>query len=705
MAPIWPDVISFDYSTRYADVLDRKSLELTVYDRNKYSANELLGSARIDLGSLAKGSAGPRKLPLKAFGKPCGSITIEVFMQATSALPGPHPPAGVTEPSYKPGINTAPPVSDRLFAGAPGLPVCWLRRVDGLSGRVLFENLTTNTVETALPTEQEDVVSVPPQATGPLGLALEPNFSGVKRHGWRSGRRNSGFDSGAVVREVRPGTFAAGDHRIKPGHHIIAINGASTLGLTFEEVTSQLKAASRPLVLRFADPYAVPQAIAAAVSSPAAPPEALAPGSTVALGGGKLKLTGVPAEVTSGAAAAGGGASAAAEAGRALELALETLAGMNAPAPSVRAATGAAPAGEVDAAVEADTGSWHKAVMDPALLRTLTAAATGVSADTLPKAARSAAGKALVTVDGRRAGAAAGGGGKRPAPPAPRPGAAGPPPPSAAAGSAPAAAAGEEDEDEDIGLAEGAQPVTSEGAAQAALRAIATLVGCDDVSLSRGDAPALTPGPRDYMYGTVLGMSDVGVLRKALDGINGRVTSPAYAGTATHVVEAIIRTYGLRAGSTNATGGGAGLDVSSLLTLQSALRKAEFQPVMTDAPPVVAALVGEFPHQDGAGFLRLVKYAADTVAGMTAATVSRARTPEGQTYYVTGDSSGWEMPPAMTVAMDALKAADKASRLLDDAAVIPAGGPTSTLLRDVVVALQGQQEDSYVASVLLSPSA
>jgi hypothetical protein len=165
-----------------------------------------------------------------------------------------------------------------------------------------------------------------------------------------------------------------------------------------------------------------------------------------------------------------------------------------------------------------------------------------------------------------------------------------------------------------------------------------------------------------------------------------------------------MRVYGLRAGATGPNGGGAGLDVSSLLTLQSALRRAEFQPVMTDAPPIVAALVGEFPHQDGAGFLKLVAYAAQAVAGMTSATVSRAKSPEGTTYYVTGAASGWEMPPAMTVAMDALKAADRASRLLDDAAVIPAaaGGVSGGTLRELVVALHGQIDDAYVAAVLLS---
>lgn len=722
--PVFEDVISFAYSTAYGDVLERKNLELTVYDNNKFSANEVLGVTRVDLGALAKGAGGVRRLPMKAGGKPSGTLSLEVVMQPTSAVPGPQPPAGFYDPTYKPGQTTAPPVAERLFAGAPGLPTCWLRRMDPLTGRVGFENLATNTVEASLPTEPEYVVSVPPSAAGALGLALEPNFSGLSRHGWRSGRRDSGFDCGAVVREVRPGGFAATDPRIRPGHHVVGINGSSTLSMTFDETVALLKAAPRPCVLRLADPYAVPHALAAAVASPSAPPEALAPGPAVAVGP-KLRLTGVPPEVLVGSAAAPGGAGMPGEAGRTLELALEAMARLNGPAPSVRAATGAAPHGSDDASVEADTATWHRAVTDPALLRALTAAATGDPADVLPRAVRSAGGRALVAFDARRV--ACGGGAPARAGAAPTPG--GPPagpgglppkrppprgPPGAGAGAAAAAAAppsgggdGDEEEEEGGGGSSSATPATSEGAARAALSALATLVGCDDGSLARGDAPALTPGPRDYLYGTVLGYGDVGLLRRALDAINARSAAPglggpSYAGAATHVVEAIMRTYGLRAGATSSLGGGAGLDVSTLLTLQTALRKAEFQPAMVDAPPIVAALVGEFPHQDGAGFLRVLAHAVTSVGAMTSATVSRARTGEGATYYVVGSESAWEPPPACAVAMDALVAADKASRLLDDAAVIPASAANARLLYDLVAAAAAHAEDTYVVGVLLS---
>lgn len=52
--------------------------------------------------------------------------------------------------------------------------------------------------------------------------------------------------------------------------------------------------------------------------------------------------------------------------------------------------------------------------------------------------------------------------------------------------------------------------------------------------------------------------------------------------------------------------------------------------------------------------------------------------------------------------MEALKAADRASRVLDDAAVIPCAGPMAGALRELAIALSSTQEDSYVASVLLS---
>jgi hypothetical protein len=167
-------------------------------------------------------------------------------------------------PQYAPGVidgRAAPAVVDRLFGGAPGLPVCWIRRTD--EHRVGFENIYVGRVETTLPSENEYIITLPATATGGLGLLLEPNFSGTERFGVKSGRRNSGFDQGAVVRSVKPDGIIAQFDKVRPGHHLISINGTSLNRSSFKETTELLKAAGRPLLLRFHDPYAVSANLAA----------------------------------------------------------------------------------------------------------------------------------------------------------------------------------------------------------------------------------------------------------------------------------------------------------------------------------------------------------------------------------------------------------------------------------------------------------
>lgn len=167
-------------------------------------------------------------------------------------------------PQYAPGVidgRAAPAVFDRLFGGAAGLPVCWIRRTD--EQRVGFENIYIGKVEPALPSENEYVIALPATATGGLGLLLEPNFSGTERYGIKSGRRNSGFDQGAVVRSVKPDGIIAQFDKVRQGHHLISINGTSLSRLSFKETTEILKGAGRPLLLRFHDPYSVSANLAA----------------------------------------------------------------------------------------------------------------------------------------------------------------------------------------------------------------------------------------------------------------------------------------------------------------------------------------------------------------------------------------------------------------------------------------------------------
>ena len=95
---------------------------------------------------------------------------------------------------------------------------------------------------------------------GSLGLSLMPNVSGKTTTGQASGRRMSGFDHGAVVEDLtREGGVAGQAERsglVAPGHHITAINGESTMDLTFDKTLQKLSAAARPVQIVFEVPHA-----------------------------------------------------------------------------------------------------------------------------------------------------------------------------------------------------------------------------------------------------------------------------------------------------------------------------------------------------------------------------------------------------------------------------------------------------------------
>ena len=73
------------YTTRYADCLHRKALILEVFDRNLFSANELLGTCRVDLHTVASGAVS-HTLPLKDGKRVKGSISFDVVMQQLSEV-------------------------------------------------------------------------------------------------------------------------------------------------------------------------------------------------------------------------------------------------------------------------------------------------------------------------------------------------------------------------------------------------------------------------------------------------------------------------------------------------------------------------------------------------------------------------------------------------------------------------------------------
>ena len=189
-------------------------------------------------------------------------------------------PAPAAEPSPAPTPAPAP---------APGgLPACWERCVDPASKRVYFKNHVYKGTEWQLPTQSRYTVTV--HYAGPMGLELEQNFSGRERTGTPSGRRNSGVDSGAVVKRVLEGGQASQlpGNPLRVGHHLVAVNGQSAEGWTFANTLSVLQQTPRPMQLTFHDPYAVdPETARRAAEAAPAPAPAPAPseGKTPSEGG------------------------------------------------------------------------------------------------------------------------------------------------------------------------------------------------------------------------------------------------------------------------------------------------------------------------------------------------------------------------------------------------------------------------------------
>lgn len=611
--------------------------------------------------------------------------TLRKTAPAPAKLPAAEVPVvPLTEPLYRPGTNTAPSATNRLFAGAPGMPVCWIRRMDPAKpGAITFENLTTNTVEVELPTEVEYVVTIPPSATGSLGIAFEPNFSGVARHGWRSGRRNSGFDCGAVVRAVREGTYAAtAVPRLRPGHHLVSVNGQSVLPLTFASTMTLLKATGRPMVLRFHDPYAVGVTAAATASNPGiVDMPGTVVGSQLPSGDGSKEGEGGDGkqEGEGGAGTGAGGSQAgiatqlaiatpglrpgatmqaqpvpkrvAASAQRTLDMALEALARVDLHSPLLKAKEDAA-----DEEAAAQAAAVQKAMADPGFIRSLNTIVTGVPRDTLPKDVANAV--ASAKKEGQ-------------------------------------SEADEEGADANAGGPK-ESPLTDDRTAERALNLLATITATTDADMAaKGKGPAYTPGVREQLKERATRMSEVGVFRRAVDSISSRNNS-RFAGLAVKTVSTIMRVYDLAPKEL-------GLDQSSLIGLQTQLRKADFGPMTAETHKLVHTLADENPDQDGLAFIQACIKAAKAVNAMTAAAHKRQKDAgaggmpgSGSLSYLAGGAITKEQPKPVAEAMAALLDVDRRGRLLDDAAVV--AGPDH-LFEDLRKAIAGQLDDPYVACV------
>jgi hypothetical protein len=201
--------------------------------------------------------------PPGAYGAPPGAYGGAYGGAAPGYYAAPMPsPRGL---SFSAAVSAVRAASALQQAVPAALPPAW-ERVMGTDGRTYYRNRVLGTMEAQLPTERTYELEF---GEGPLGLDLEANWSGRARLGFPSGRRMSGQEAGAVVRQVVEGYQAHATGRIKPGHHLVAINGSSVLGLSSEQTIHALRSASRPIRLAFEDPYALQSASASYNDTPA----------------------------------------------------------------------------------------------------------------------------------------------------------------------------------------------------------------------------------------------------------------------------------------------------------------------------------------------------------------------------------------------------------------------------------------------------
>jgi hypothetical protein len=560
--------------------------------------------------------------------------------------------------------------------------------VDPDSGAVAFENLSTQTIERDLPTEPEFVVSIPPPhkggaSAGPLGILFEPNFSGLQRHGWRSGRRGSGYDAGAVVKGTRPGSFAATHMpRLRPGHHLIAVNGSSVLRCTFDATMALLKAATRPMVLRFHDPFAVPAPVAAACSGSGGPP----PLPRVQVG--PVQLPTVPAAVfnapsivppppelsgvTDATGAGGGGSSGSGSSGGApvpvlpkkvlamaqqtLSLALDTLCHMDV-AGSLRQSNEAqSSAGDADAAGKsrAEGQRLQRALGETGFLRALGAIATGISSDAMHAklldvrvASDLESGPAMLKV-----------------------------------------------EDEDDALADQSKPTTSDMVAIKAVKAMGVLTACNPEALNRPDAAAYDPMSRPVLLERARKMADVDVFKKVIDAVATR-DNRAYASSAVDTVSTILRVYDLN-GRDN------GLAPSNQTTLQTAMRKQEFLPALEGASKLLSQMAASNSDQDGRTFIEKCTVAARALHVMSESGLHRVRGPDGRWTVASATGilgDGPSAPLEAKAAMQACVALDRAARFIDDGSIVLA---PDGLAVSMGTAISRHINDPFVCACLLA---
>lgn len=164
------------------------------------------------------------------------------------------------------GPGPAPPPPDKS-EGSQGdhpvvqLPHFWERIMNDKNEASFYNKITKKTVS-ELPYCQE--VTYRFERSGYLGISLDWNYSGRSELGYSSGRRLSGTDVTAIIKNVMPGlqAYEKKEPPIEPGFQIIEINGTSTLDRDHKDTDKLLASAGRPLEVKMFNPYAVSKKVA-----------------------------------------------------------------------------------------------------------------------------------------------------------------------------------------------------------------------------------------------------------------------------------------------------------------------------------------------------------------------------------------------------------------------------------------------------------
>ena len=203
-------------------------------------------------------------------------------------------------------------------------------------------------------------------------------------------------------------------------------------------------------------------------------------------------------------------------------------------------------------------------------------------------------------------------------------------------------------------------------------------------------------------------MAKAGVWNRALEAVTRR-NAPEFSVAAVGAVAQVASAH------EGATMSELGLGGQALIAVQGAARRSEFKGEMIEAVQGLSrSLASENEDQDGEGYLRLIAECVQGIAEFTTKHYSRMQSPkDGSTFYtLPGGASETKMPAAMRAVFDKLVRLDRITRVIEDAAivsgtkaVVTVEGQAVPLLKALPFAIEGQETDAFLVSVLLGCAA